>query len=389
MQGMELQCRSYQKHPTPGLKTKGRGEVTEVVGAVYPGLNLSFSIWDDAKDRIIPDKATQDRLVPFSLVCLELDVKCWDQCEKGYGLELRKVVALDDSLRLHAPGLLSTCRTFHDQADMHSQLMALCAQKSISKMMDSDVAFMRYAMSFREDSTVPSAGGLVVLPKETVHGKLTFEVLPTNQHLRVTVHSPGSAYDAEPLLVLVDGNEFTVPNTSADWLQSYYQWCSDAGIASLAIVHDEYRRSKARENGSMYGMRAMVVVDHTALFANARTVASAAAPPVVFSAAQAEALQQATGKDVRSLPAGTLSAWTVGSEKMVVVVDHAKELSIVGEAGEEGEVEEVEKTHLSPVCEIYRGMNKARKASPGVGLCVVLCAMGFCNDEMCARFTTG
>ena len=34
MQGMELQCRSYQKHPTPGLKTKGRGEVTEVVGTL-------------------------------------------------------------------------------------------------------------------------------------------------------------------------------------------------------------------------------------------------------------------------------------------------------------------------------------------------------------------
>lgn len=336
------------------------------IGAVYPGLCLSFSIWDDAKDRIIPDKNTQDRLVPFGLVCLEIDVKCLDQCEKGYGLELRKVNALDDSFRLHAPGLLQTCCTFHDQADMHSQLVALCGQKKVSKLMDSDVAFMRYALSFREDSTISTAGGLVVLPRDQIRGKLTFEVLPTNQHVRVTLHSPGSTYDEEPLLVFVNEQEFTVPNTSADWLQSYYQWCSDAGLVSLAVVHDEYRRSKARENGTMYGMRAMVVVDHTAMFANARTVASATSAPVDLSVAQAEALLQATGKDVRTMPTGTLSAWTVGEgqaangDTLVMVVDHTKELSIVADDAD-AEVDEVEKTHLSPVCEIYRGMNKARK----------------------------
>jgi len=127
------------------------------------------------------------------------------------------------------------------------------------------------------------------------------------------------------------------------------------------VIHDEYRRSKARENGSMWGMRAVVVIDHAALFAGAR---KAGAPGVVFSDAQAETILRLTKRDVRT--STSMSAWTVretsasgAPESMVVLVDHAKELAIIGQ--EEGEVPDVEKTHLSPICEVYRGMNKDRK----------------------------
>ena len=51
MEGGEVHCKSYQKHPTPGLKTKGRGEITDKIGCIAPGLSLRFSIWDEAKER--------------------------------------------------------------------------------------------------------------------------------------------------------------------------------------------------------------------------------------------------------------------------------------------------------------------------------------------------
>tara|TARA_B100002051_G_C16720909_1_gene632364 strand:- start:1241 stop:1723 length:483 start_codon:yes stop_codon:yes gene_type:complete len=110
MEGGEVHCKSYQKHPTPGLKTKGRGEITDKIGCIAPGLSLRFSIWDEAKERTIPDKATQDGLVPFAPIVVELDVKSYEQCEQGWGLVLRKVALVPNDVRLHAAGLFQAIR---------------------------------------------------------------------------------------------------------------------------------------------------------------------------------------------------------------------------------------------------------------------------------------
>tara|TARA_B100002051_G_C16720909_1_gene632363 strand:- start:568 stop:1083 length:516 start_codon:yes stop_codon:yes gene_type:complete len=105
-------------------------------------------------------------------------------------------------------------------------LLDLSSRKNVSKVFDSDLAFMRCVLAFRPDSPSPSAGGLVILPKDDVAGTLVFETLPDNEHLRVTTRLDTSIYCNEALLVHVDKNEFTVPKTSMDWLGGYYTWYS-------------------------------------------------------------------------------------------------------------------------------------------------------------------
>lgn len=167
-----------------------------------------------------------------------------------------------------------------------------------------------------------------------------------------------SHYAKDALLVHVDRNEFTVPYTSAEWLRQYYRWCMRAGVARLIVVHDEYRRGKGRENGAMSGMRSLVIVNHEAMFAKARARSGA----LELSGAEAARFAELKGRALDN----TFAGWVVHTDeasgtRYAIVLDHSKERAIKSEHAAGEEMDAAEGTHLSPVCEVYAGMNPARK----------------------------
>ena len=115
-------CRGYNVHPTPALKNKGRGLVTDIVGTVRPFLPMTFIVHDDTKERTIPGPEVEAGLVPMALVVLDLDMKSSVQCDNGYGLTLRKV-NLAEGARMHAHGLWQAPQLYDDRSEFRSQVL--------------------------------------------------------------------------------------------------------------------------------------------------------------------------------------------------------------------------------------------------------------------------
>ena len=259
-------------------------------------------------------------------------------------------------------------------------------QKKASAVYATDLAFIGKIVAIKEDAERSRDSGLVPLSTTNID----FDILPSNCHLRATVADPKSQYANDSLLVHVDPKEFTVPHTSAEWLREYYRWCMGANVARLVVFHDEYRRGKGRENGAMSGMRALVVINHEAMFARAR----ARSGSLQLSAAEAARFAELKG---RQLDEG-FAAWTVHTEetsgtRYAVADCDYKERAIKLEHGTGEDLPEAEATHLSPVCEVYAGMNPERKLWLAY-LCVLpkdaadMQVMLWINAVHCVKFCT-
>ena len=351
-------------HPTPALKTKARGEATEVVGALPLGTPMVTFIHDDSKERTMMDASTEAGLVPMALISVEMDVRNVNNCETGNGMIVRKVAVLGQC-SMHASGLWQKSLWYNDRSDVRAQGEALLAQNVEGSMYSTDLAFVRRMVSVDATSEQAREQPIVVLGAATAQS-LQLEVLPSGTHLRAKVGDADSIYFGDDLLVHIDDNEFTVPHTSAEWLLGYYQWCLGASVANVAVFHEEYRRQKCKESGSMYAMRVVISAQHAAIFGRGRSMAQ----PLVLSEAEAEAFTRQTG---RTLDAADLSGWVVTTDaatktRYAVVLDVSKErtpkaASSEASADDEGDAARaaIEETHLSPVCEIYEGMSEKRK----------------------------
>lgn len=352
-----LVCRSFEQHPTPALRTRARGEVTEPVGVLLPGMSMVFFVHDDSKERTIADAATEDGLVPQALLLVELDMRMVANCATGNGMILRKV-ALVPSGSVHAATLWARTLWYTDREEIRAQSCRLMEQAVSTQKYASDLAFIGKMVVATVDpgEELRERPAVVLSADKTQH--VTLDVLPNNVHIRARINDADSIYTRDDMVLYVDPGEFSLPNTSIAWLCSYYTWCLEAGVASVVVLHNEYMRQKAREgDGAKGGMYAVVAVRHEELFARGT--------PLELSPDEVAVLEE---KVHGGLDESKFAAWIVrsgeGNKRYAVVMDYTKERTILpdtsGAAGG-GELDPVEATHNSPVCDIYPGMNPARK----------------------------
>ena len=369
LQDGKLVCRSFHLHPTPALKTKARGEATEVVGALPLGTPMVTFIHDDSKERTMADASTEAGLVPLALISVEMDMRNINNCDTGNGMIVRKVAVLGQ-YSVHAAGLWQKSLWYNDRSDVRAQGAELLAQNTTGSKYSTDMEFVRRMVSIDSEADQAREQPIVVLDTATAQ-TVQLDVLPSGLHLRARVGDAGSIYASDDLLVHVDDNEFTMPHTSAEWLSGYYQWCLCAGVANVVVFHDEYRRQKCKEGGSMYAMRAVVAVRHAAVFGRGR--GALGAEGLVLSADEADALAQQAGcaLDTKALVGWVVSTDAATQTRYAVILDVSKErtpkaacVDVAGDGDrDDGDAARaaIEDTHLSPVCEIYEGMSEKRK----------------------------
>jgi hypothetical protein len=265
-------------------------------------------------------------------------------------------VQLAETGTLHAAALWARPLAYTDREEIRAQSRRLAERLETTQMYASDVAFIQsMAVLSRDDSGEVRERPVVVLSDATAR-QTTLDVLPSNLHIRARIGDPASTYAHDDLVLYVDPSEFSLPNTSIAWLCNYYAWCLEAGVATVAVLHNDYVRAKAREGDARSGMYAVVVVKHEALFARGT--------PLALTPAEVAVVEE---KVLGTLDSGSFSGWVVlddtdAGKRYAVVMDHSKERTILPK-GDDGDapLDPVELTHNSPLCDIYPGMNPARK----------------------------
>jgi len=356
--------RSYDIHPKPALKQKARGKATEVIGCIYAGTPMSGFIFDEQKATVMESSTTEGDLQIFSLAIVSLRVRSVDQCDRGYGTTIKQIRALP-RLTPAVHSLYDYSFGYSDQGAVHLQTTALLALKNVAAGERSDLQFVQQSVRKGEGDTneVNEKPLVVVDLQRACHAGHAHKLsVGADSKIVLDFSAPDSVYDGLKLSVHVHVGVFSV-GTSVRWVCDYYQWCLDARLAKIVVLHDAYwmKRGALADTPSS---ECIIVVDEHALFKShaARLELPRAVsehlktPSEQCAVALALAETNADGQMRYSGWATGAAAAPAGETTHFCIVDGSK----IRKPLASGDAADGDEPHASLLCQIYPGMNSKR-----------------------------
>lgn len=354
---------SYEDHPKEGLRTKTRGKPTDgKVGVVPPGLPISMMAYEDSCKISTPYGASPSDIRPFSVAVLSVKVKAMRQCEKGYGMSLCGIEVLQD-YDVCMSAMYPPVHIYNKKSDVGEQTQQLMKRKTLTKVMDADLAFIRHTVrkpdkpdEVSEKPLVPlgACGSVFVGPNNT-----GLQLMLDEEHNNI--------YSAKVFDVHVHDGVFSARTKAAglNWLQQLYTWMIGSKTCSVMALHDEYRMKKSE---GARNMTCFIVPNFNAIFSDIGKSTLQLTP------AQSQAFAETVNAKVdllEKLEDGSCkySGWVVHEDavagcKYAVIVD----FSTVKNAKRTPDSEASDAPHSSHLCQIYAGMSPER----GVYMCYLL-----------------
>jgi hypothetical protein len=358
--------RSYEIHPKPALKQKARGKATDTIGCIYPGTPMSGFIFDEQKATVMESHSTEGDLQIFSLAIVSLRVRSIDQCDRGYGTTIKQIRALP-RLTPAVHSLFDFHFGYSDQAPVHTQTAALLALKNVAGGGRSDLQFVQQSVRKGEgDTNEVNEKPLVVVDLQRACHAQHAHVLTVGPDSKILLgfSAPGSVYDGLKFSVHVHVGVFSV-GTSVRWVCDFYQWCLEARMATIVVLHDAYwmKRGALGESPSS---ECIIVVDEHALFKPPS--AKLALPRTAWEHLQTPSEQLAVALDLSETKGDgemRYSGWVVGGgggagsagdTTHFCLMDTSKIRKPLANA----EAPEGDEHHASLLCQIYPGMSSKR-----------------------------
>ena len=356
-----LTFQSYNDHPKTALRTKCRGEPTGTAGVIPGGgLPLNFMGYADAC-RINnlgggDQRLGVDAIKQFGVVILNVKIKSNEKCTQGFGLSLTGVEVLPD-FDVCMPGLYPEFKLYDHVTQIGEQTDAIMSKKLFSQTFDNDFHFIRNYFRQQEKKDTVSEKPIVRVASEVMGKNTQIHVISNNSTLQLVFDDSSSIYHGKTMDIHIPEHCFSQRTRTAGlyWIQQLYRFYLQARIASVVVVHDEYR---FRQSDSAKGLVCFVVPDYNAL------VPSQAKQAVVFAESHVSSLKEKKfgGIDVREkLSDGSLrySAWEISTDnrtKCIVISDN----NGVKFAKKTDTSENDSVRHSSVVCQLYQGMSPAR-----------------------------
>lgn len=356
-----LTFQSYMEHPKTALRTKCRGEPTAIAGAFAGGgLPLNFMGYADACKISTfgspDDRGGVDLLKQFSVVILSVKIKSEEKCKRGFGLALTAIEVLPE-VDVSMCGLYSDYRMYTPFTAIGEQTEAFLNRKVFSQAFDSDVYFIRNFFRQSEKMDIVSEKPLVQMRPQELGKNTQVHVASNNAQLQLVIDNPETVYHGKTMEVHIADTAFSqrTRTTGLYWLQELYRYLIGAGVATVVVLHDDYR---FRQTDSGRGLHCYVVPDWKAL------APSQGGETITLTKQQMSALKEKKmgGIDVlATLPDGSArySAWQVAqvsSTRYVVVADNSGAKFAKKIDGSESD----STRHTSPVCQVYPGMSPQR-----------------------------
>lgn len=280
--GQYAVVRSYETHPNNALKTTCRGVSTDVVGALYPGIPMSCCVFDD-NVTIMEDEATENKLCEFALAIISVRVRSMDQCQRGYGLNVRGI-SLFTQQKAYNSRLYEMGEFYNDRKSIKEQTKDLKSMKRYSNREDGDISFIQKLVGSDDDnvyekplvflSSNATKTCVLSLQKKVVHiqdvsaveeGSVVQPIVGVHEEfIQLSVTDQTSVYSGMKMKIFMQKGIFYMPETSKEWVNTYYQWCLNSGLASVAIIHNDYVFGKCLQD-STYMMSACVTLDEARL----------------------------------------------------------------------------------------------------------------------------
>jgi len=261
-----LDMRTWEKRPTAQMKTKWRGAPTSTVGTISPGIPFACNIFNENKDSIMESDTMEAHLKPLSLVVIGLVVRSPEQCEKGYGINVKSIKHMPD-VNISMSGLLHDRFFYTDRSPIGDQSNERFAVKTRAKEFDTDLFFVQKMV---RGSAKVSENPIVCVDLKGYDKKHshTVHIQSNNKLLELEMLDPESLYHEKRFRVSLTCNMFTIKETSLVWIQFYFQWLLDANACKILIAHDEYQHNRMAEGTASASMHCALVSDEEQLFSD-------------------------------------------------------------------------------------------------------------------------
>ena len=377
-----LDMKTWEPHPTAQMKTKWRGAPTSTVGTISPGIPLSCNIFNENKDSIMESDTTEAHLKPLSLAIIGLVVRSREQCEKGYGINVKSIKHVPD-VNIGMSGLYHDRFFYTDRSPIGDQTNVRFAVKTRVKEFDTDLFFVQKMV--RGSAKVSEKPIVCVNLKgnDKKHSH-TVHIQSNNKILELEMLDPESLYHEKRFRVALACNMFTILETSLVWIQFYFQWLLDANACKILIAHDEYQYNRMAEGTASASMHCALVPDEEQLFSDKNA-------PLNLTAAVWLDLKKRIDGPNNSIEyyAGWVLRTDVSTNKTYAILfdktkphvpktkkndatagvpastaeataDKDEAVAEAGEDDDDDDDDDDNNVHTSVVCRIYTGMNKAR-----------------------------
>jgi len=366
-----LDWRTWNPHPTAMMKNKWRGLPTDVVGSICPGVPLSNFIFDEQKENIMHDCNTEEALTPFSLAVIGIVVRSNEQCERGYGISIKSIRHVG-SMNASMSGLYDKKWFYNDNSDINGQTLDLLAKASRSKVYSSDLKFVSKLIRGSTDEKVTERPVVYIdLKNERCKNHShKIHVHPNNQTLELEFVCEGSIYDNKRFKISIPTRAFTMEQTGIAWVQSYYQWCLDANLADIVIIHDEYQLQKFSDGGNHSYVDCCIIPDEIGIFSRENRQMLLSAEIQTNLRVPSDPRFQSiniSGDNIKDFAGTTIFTNPVSNVSHSIVIDRSRiRIPKDKDTTEETDVTDTDskesgwKNHTSAVCRLYSGMESDR-----------------------------
>lgn len=356
--------KSYEVHPKPALKTKARGKATDAIGAIYPGTPMSVFIFDDQKMSVMQNSNTESELYEFSLAIVSLRVRSADQCAKGYGITIKQIRAIP-MLKPMSYCIYNFVHKYTDKKSVHEQSNKLMSLSHVTGK--NDIDFVQQSVRKAGTSDVNEKPLIILDLKDdcNAHYQLSLSIHKDNV-LLLEMQAGDSLYAGKSFAVHLHAGVFT-PATSVAWIRDYYQWCLQARLARIVILHDEYWMNKGGEKFGCAHGECVIVVDEQAMFMAQTDKSIFTIPPTAnafFSTASEQLPKPLDLTETKQGDGGVVSmrysGWAVSPNIAETgtghfcILDTRKAMDPVQGTAEHEE-------HMSLMCQVYPSMSKHRR----------------------------
>lgn len=311
--------RSFHKHPNNALKNVCRGKSTDFVGVIEPGIPLCFFIFEDNKGGIMENEKTECELIEFSFAIVGVRIRDDENCKKGYGITVKKIVSLPD----FSPGIYSHypfTYLYNDKECIKDQTKSRIERHNYFGPNVRDVGFIQKCIKSNEDSEDVYERPLISITP-SADASYCVREQANGDYIELVISDDDSIYNNLCMKVNIVESQFDMSVTPKKWISMFYNWCLGAGVAKIVVLHSEWIFKKCKEGDTQYLLDACVVVDESKLFTQN--------PSVLFNPVLSSALlpminiKEATNSKQR------YSAWCCldkasTSEKYVVIMDDSK-----------------------------------------------------------------
>ena len=178
---------------------------------------------------------------------------------QGFRLALTAIEVLPE-VDVSMCGLYNDYRMYTPLTAVGEQTEAFLSRKVFSQAFDSDVYFIRNFFRQSEKMDVVSEKPLVQMRPEELGRNTQVHVASNNAQLQLVIDNPQNIYHGKTMEVHIADTAFSQRTRTAGlyWLQELYRFLIGAGLATVVVLHDDYR---FRQTDSGRGLHCYVVPD--------------------------------------------------------------------------------------------------------------------------------